>query len=130
MLSADSRHDPPMVVALMPYAPRHRSMAIGVVAVMLAVSLLLAPLVSLQVERIDSFLPVVQTVMSAADLLTATLLFAQYSVQPHRALLVVAGGYIFAGSFAFLQTLSFPGSYAPNGLIGDVYNTPAWFFVL
>jgi signal transduction histidine kinase len=51
-------------------------------------------------------------------------------VQPHRALLLVASGYIFAGSFAFLQTLSFPGSYAPNGLIGDVYNTPAWFFVL
>jgi len=44
--------------------------------------------------------------------------------------LVVASAYIFAGSFAFLQTLSFPGSYAPNGLIGDVYNTPAWFFVL
>lgn len=137
MLNADTRqfalaadHDPPIVVALMPYTPRHRAMAVGVVAGMLAVSALLAPFVNLQIGRMDSFLPVVQTVMSAADLLTATLLFAQYSVQPHRALLVVASGYIFAGSFAFLQTLSFPGSYAPNGLIGDVYNTPAWFFVL
>lgn len=129
MPNADNRHDPPMVVALMPYAPRHRAMAIGVVAVMLAVSVLLAPFVSVQIGRIDSFLPVVQTVMSAADLLTATLLFAQYSVQRNRALLSVASGYIFAGSFAFLQTLSFPGSYAPNGLIGDTYNTPAWFFV-
>ncbi|UVO37481.1 MASE4 domain-containing protein [Bradyrhizobium arachidis] len=105
-------------------------MAFGIVAGMLAVSALLAPFVNRQIGRVDSFLPVVQTIMSAADLLTATLLFAQYSVQPHRALLVVASGYIFAGSFAFLQTLSFPGSYAPNGLIGDVYNTPAWFFVL
>jgi signal transduction histidine kinase len=137
MLNADTRqfalaadHDPPIVVALMPYTPRHRAMAVGVVAGMLAVSALLAPFVNLQIGRMDSFLPVVQTVMSAADLLTATLLFAQYSVQPHRALLVVASGYIFAGSFAFLQTLSFPGSYAPNGLMGDVYNTPAWFFVL
>ncbi|MBR0849159.1 MASE4 domain-containing protein [Bradyrhizobium diazoefficiens] len=128
VLAAD--RDPPMVVALMPYTPRHRAMAVGVVAVMMAVSAFLAPFVNLQIGRIDSFLPVVQTVMSAADLLTATLLFAQYSVQPHRALLLVASGYIFAGSFAFLQTLSFPGGYAPNGLIGDVYNTPAWFFVL
>jgi len=56
---------------------------------------------------------------------------SQDFVKPkHRALLIVASGYIFAGSFAFLQTLSFPGSYAPNGLIGDVYNTPAWLFVL
>jgi len=137
MLKADTRqfalaadHDLPMVVALMPYTPRHRAMAIGVVASVLAVSALVAPFESLQIGRMDSFLPAVQTVMSAADLLTATLLFAQYSVQPHRALLVIASGYIFAGSFAFLQTLSFPGSYAPNGLIGDVYNTPAWFFVL
>lgn len=121
--------DPPMVVALMPSTPRHRAMAIGVVAVMLAVSAVAAPFVNQPLGKVDSFLPVVQTVMSAADLLTATLLFAQFSVQPHRALLIVASGYIFAGSFAFLQTLSFPGSYAPNGLIGDVYNTPAWFFV-
>jgi signal transduction histidine kinase len=126
----DADHDPPMVVALMPSTPRHRAVAAGVVVVMLAVSAFVAPFVNRQVGRIDSFLPVVQTVMSAADLLTATLLFAQYSVQPHRALLAVAGGYIFAGSFAFLQTLSFPGSYAPNGLVGDVHNTPAWFFVL
>ncbi|QAU44943.1 MASE4 domain-containing protein [Bradyrhizobium guangzhouense] len=126
----NAERDPPMVVALMPSTQRHRTVAIGVVVVMLAVSALVAPFVNRQIGKIDSFLPVVQTVTSAADLLTATLLLAQYSVQPHRALLVVAGGYIFAGSFAFLQTLSFPGSYAPNGLIGDVYNTPAWFFVL
>ena len=137
MLNANTRqfalagdHDAPIVVALMPYNRRHRAIAVGVVAGMAAVSALLAPFVNLQIGRVDSFLPVVQTVMSAADLLTATLLFAQYSVQSHRALLVVASGYIFAGSFAFLQTLSFPGGYAPNGLIGDVYNTPAWFFVL
>lgn len=130
MPNADTRYDPPMAVALMPYTPRHQAMAIGVVAVMLSVSAVLAPFVNLQIGRVDSFLPVVQTVMCAADLLTATLLFAQYSVQRNRALLAVGSGYIFAGSFAFLQTLSFPGSYAPNGLIGDVYNTPAWFFVL
>lgn len=137
MLNVDARryaltadYDPPIVVALMPSTPRQRAVAAGVVAAIIAISALVAPFVNLQIGRIDSFLPVVQTVMSAADLITATLLFAQYSVQPQRALLAVASGYIFAGSFAFLQTLSFPGGYAPNGLIGDVYNTPAWFFVL
>lgn len=43
-------------------------------------------------------LPVVQRVMSAADLLTTTLLFAQYTVQPRGALLAAASRYIFAGS--------------------------------
>ena len=134
-MNPETRHfaletDPPLVVASMPYTQRHRAMALGLVVSILVVSSFLAPFANQHIGRVDSFLPVVQTVMAAADLLTATLLFAQYSVQPHRALLIVASGYICAGSFAFLQTLSFPGSYAPNGLIGDVYNTPAWFFVL
>jgi signal transduction histidine kinase len=127
---ANAEHDRPIVVALMPSTPRERAMAAGVLVIILALAAVVAPFANVQIGKIDSFLPVLQTVLSAADLLTAILLFAQYSVQPHRALLIVASGYIFAGSFAFLQTLSFPGSYAPNGLIGDVYNTPAWLFVL
>src|SRR3984893_8088168 len=59
----------------------------------------------------------------------ATLLFAQFSIQPQRALLALASGYIFSSSFAFLQTLAFPGAYAPAGLIGDA-NTAAWMCVL
>ena len=99
-------HNPPMVVAFMPYTRRHRAIALGIVAGMLAVWALLLPFASQQLGKVDSFVPVVQTVMSVADLLTATLLFAQYSVQPNRALLFVASGYIYAGSFAFLQTSS------------------------
>lgn len=68
--------------------------------------------------------------MSIADFVTATLLFAQYSIQPQRALLALASGYMFSGSFAFLQTLAFPGGYAPNGLIGDGPNSPSWIYVL
>jgi uncharacterized membrane protein YozB (DUF420 family) len=89
-----SDHDLPIVVAFMPSTPRQRAVAVGVVVVIVAVAALVAPFANVQVGRIDSFVPVLQTVLSAADLLTATLLFAQYSVQPHRALLVVASGYL------------------------------------
>jgi signal transduction histidine kinase len=123
-------HDPPVVVAFLPATRRQRSIALGVVLSLLVVAVLLAPFANVQLGRVDGFVPVVQTVLSVADLLTATLLFAQYSVQHHRALLAVAGGYLFSASFAFLQTLSFPGGYAPNGIIGDGFNTPAWLFVL
>jgi signal transduction histidine kinase len=122
--------DLPIVVAFMPSTPRQRAIAVGVVLAIVAAAALVAPFASIQLGMIGSFVPVLQTVLSAADLLTAILLFAQYSVQPHRALLVVASGYLFSASFAFLQTLSFPNGYAPNGIIGDGYNTPAWFFVL
>src|SRR5881396_2528139 len=137
MLEANTRQhaptsdrDVPVVVALMPATSRQRAVAVGVVVALFVVAALVAPFANVQIGRIDSFVPVLQTVLSAADLLTATLLFAQYSVQPQRALLAVASGYLFGGSFAFLQTLSFPGGYAPGGIIGDGYDTPAWFFVL
>jgi Membrane-associated sensor, integral membrane domain len=64
--------------------------------------------------------------LTVVDFITATLLFAQYSIQP----LALASGYMFSGSFAFLQTLAFRGGYAPAGLIGDGPNTPAWIYVL
>ena len=63
-----------------------------------------------------------------ADLITAVFLFAQYSIQPQRALLVLASGYIFSGVFAFLQTLDFPGAYSATGLLGGGLSGAAWFF--
>jgi hypothetical protein len=57
--------------------------------------------------------------MCVVDLVTAALLFAQYAIHPARAVLAVASGYVFSGLFAFIQTLAFPGAYAPTALIGD-----------
>ena len=128
MLKADTRQyelpadrDLPVAIPLMPSTPQQRAVAVGVVVTLFVIAALVAPFANIQIGRIDSFVPVLQTVLSAADLLTATLLFAQYSVQPNRALLAVASAYLFSGSFAFLQTLSFPGGYAPDGVIGDGY---------
>jgi len=128
--AAASDRDLPVVVALMPATSKQRAVAAGIAVVIIAFAVLVAPFAHLQIGKIDSFVPVLQTVLSAADLLTAILLLAQYSVQPHRSLLAIASAYLFSASFAFLQTLSFPGGYAPGGLIGDGFNTPAWFFVL
>jgi signal transduction histidine kinase len=119
----------PLVIATMPATDRQRAIAVGVVILLIVAAAVIAPFAKIQLPQVDAFIPVVQTVVSVADLVTATLLFAQFSIQPQRALLALASGYIFSGSFAFLQTLAFPGAYAPTGLIGDA-NTAAWMFVL
>jgi signal transduction histidine kinase len=122
--------DFPLVIATMPASQRQREVAISVVVLLVLAAAVIAPFATVQAARVDAFIPVLQTVLCAADVITATLLFSQYSIQPQRALLVLASGYIFSGSFAFLQTLAFPGAYAPAGLIGDEFNTPGWLFVL
>ncbi len=122
--------DFPLVVASTPATARHRAIAVGTVILLTIAAAVIAPFASIQVGRVDAFIPVLQTVVCVADLITAVLLFAQFSIQPQLALLALASGYIFSGSFAFLQTLAFPGAYTPAGLIGDGPNTAAWIYGL
>jgi signal transduction histidine kinase len=121
--------DFPLIIANMPATGQQKAMAVGVAVLLIVTAAVIAPFASIQLGRIDAFIPVLQTALCVAELITAALLFAQYSIQPQRALLALASGYIFTGSFAFLQTLAFPGGYAPAGLIGEI-NTPAWMYVL
>jgi signal transduction histidine kinase len=122
--------DFPLIIATMPSTAQQRAMAVGVAILLIVASAAIAPFASIQLGPVDAFIPVLQAVVSVVDLVTATLLFGQYSIQPQRALLALASGYLFSGSFAFLQTLAFPGGYAPAGLIGDGPNSPAWIYVL
>jgi signal transduction histidine kinase len=119
----------PLIVANMPITPRYVRLAIGFIVVLFAGMIVIAPFAGLPAGRVDAFLPAIQTVLSVADLLTATLLFAQYAIQPVRALLALGSGYMFSGAFAFVQTLAFPGVYASAGLLGDGTNTAAWLYV-
>jgi hypothetical protein len=128
--SVRSDQDLPIVIADMPISPRHRNIALAAIAALAIVDAIVIPFANVHLARVDAFVPVLQTVMCAIDLLTAALLFAQYSIHPVRAVLAVASGYVFSGLFAFIQTLAFPGGYAPAGIIGDGLNSAAWFFVL
>ena len=123
--------DFPPVIATMPATGRQRTIAVGIVILLAVAAAVIAPFASTQVAPIDAFIPVLQTVLSVVDFITAILLFAQFSIQPQRALLALASGYIFSGSFAFLQTLAFPGAYwnfckpastAPRSRCGSVMN--------
>ena len=120
----------PIVIAAMSISARERRIAFGVIVVLAIIDVITVLFGNIHLARVDTFIPVIQTVMCVVDLVTAALLFAQYAIHPARAVLAVATGYVFSGLFAFIQTLAFPGAYAPTALIGDGINSAAWFFVL
>jgi signal transduction histidine kinase len=126
-LGRTSDREFPIAIATVPATAEQRRNAIIVVITLLVMAAAVAPFADTQLGRVDAFVPVLQTVLTVADLITAVLLFAQYLILPQRALLAVASAYLCSASFAFLQTLTFPGAYAPTGLIGDGFNR---FFVL
>jgi signal transduction histidine kinase len=129
MEKSASREDFPILIASMMANAGQRRIALGVTVVLAVVLVALAPFAREQVGRIDAFIPVVQTVLCFADLITAAFLFAQYSIQPQRAVLALASGYIFSGLFAFAMTLDFPGAYSATGLLSGLPSGPPWLFI-
>jgi len=121
--------DFPTVIAAMPANDRQRKIAFGTFITMVGLLAIALPFANMRLVRIDGFVPAAQSVMCAASLLTAALLFAQYRAYPHRALLALASGYAFSGLFAFLQTCAFPGAFGPGVLIGDELSSAGWLFV-
>ena len=74
----------PVVIAAMPISTRERKIAFGVIIVLAVIDVMVAPFADVRLARADGFIPAVQTVMFVIDLLTATLLFTQYSSSSSR----------------------------------------------
>lgn len=124
-----SATDFPLAIAALPIDATQRRIALGVMIAILFVQLASAPFAHLPVAHIDSFIPVLQSVLCILHLITAALLFSQYSVRPRFAMLAIASGYVSSGLFAFAQSLAYPGAYSTGVVLGNA-DTAAWLFVL
>ena len=80
--------------------------------------------------RIDGFIPVILAIVFVADLITAVLLFNQSVVVASRALLVLANGYLFSALIVIPHALTFPGAFAPKGLLGAGVQSSGWLNAL
>jgi signal transduction histidine kinase len=120
----------PLIIAATPATKQERRVAFAIILILTLVFIAIAPFAGVQLPRVDAFVPALQTVLCVTELITAALLFSLYSIQPLPGLLALASGYIFSGLFAFLQTLAFPGAYAPSGLIGDQLSSAPYLFFL
>src|SRR6516165_1896381 len=85
---------------------------------LLASVLVTWPFASLKLPAIPAFVPIVAAALFISYGVTAVLLFGQFSILRHRALLVIACGYLFSGLMAVAHSLAFPGAFSPTGLNG------------
>jgi signal transduction histidine kinase len=84
------------------------------------------PIGQVQLPRVDSYIPVVDTVMLVNDSIAAVLLFAQFSIMRSPSLLALAGGFLLTAFLVIPHALTFPGAFAPNGLLGAGLQTTPW----
>lgn len=80
--------------------------------------------------QVPAFIPAYESALIVCNVMTAVLLFGQFSFLSSRAVYLLACGYLFTAYMAFFHTLSFPGVFAQNGLLGDGSETAAWLYVV
>jgi signal transduction histidine kinase/CheY-like chemotaxis protein len=83
-----------------------------------------APLV-----HIDAFIPAYQSAVAINDMITTVLLFGQFTILRKRGLLLLGCGYLFTGLMALMHMASFPGLFAPTGLLGAGPQTTVWLYM-
>jgi Membrane-associated sensor, integral membrane domain len=108
-----------------------RGLALAVVLVLIVALFSFAgPLSSSEIRRIDAFVPAYATALFVINLITAVLLFAQFSILRSRALLALASGYLFTAFIVIPWMLTFPDVFTPGGLLGAGLQTTNWLYIL
>jgi len=107
---------------------RQKLSALVAVAILLFAMASVAPYAPKMLPRFAAFIPFINAAISVTDLITATLLFAHFSISRSPALLVLAGSYLFTALIVIPHALTFPGAFSPTGLLGAGPQTTAWLY--
>ena len=114
----------------MPATRRDRMPALAVVIVSAMLFVAAVPFAGVPLTPIPAFIASYQSALAINDLITAVLLFSQFAVSRSRALLLLASGYLFTAMAAIVHALTFPGLFAPGGLLGAGTQTTVWLYMI
>jgi signal transduction histidine kinase/CheY-like chemotaxis protein len=125
-LVADERR---VFLSTLPAGRRERQLALAVVVVSAGIFLTLAPFAKVKLAPVSAFIPIYESILVVTDLITAVLLLGQFTFLRARALLILASGYMFTGLITVSHALTFPGLFAPTGLLGAGPQSTAWLYM-
>jgi len=121
--------DGAVFLSTVPAGRRERRLAFAVLLVSGAIFLALAPFATRPLGQIWAFIPIYESALVINDLVTAVLLFGQFSILRSRALQVLASAYLFTALMTIAHALTFPGLFAPTGLLGAGPQSTAWLYM-
>ncbi len=116
-------------LSIAPAEARDRRLAFSVVLVSAALFIAVAPYVRTPLPRAWGFIPIYEAALAINDLITAILLFAQFTMGRSRAVLALASGYLFTAGVVVPHTLTFPGLFSATGLLDAGPQTTAWLYM-
>ena len=119
-----------LFLSTLPAGRGERRLALAVILASAVIFLAAMPFAKQPLGQVAAFIPLYQSALVVNDLITAVLLFGQFSILRSRALFVLACGYLFTGFMTIAHGLTFPGVFSPTGLLGAGSQTTAWMYML
>jgi len=118
-----------ILLSARPPSKEQKRLALSVALGLLVAFVATLPFMQVQLPPQNGFIPVVDTILFINDLITAALLYAQFSVVRVRALLALAMGYLFNAAIIMPHALTFPGAFSPTGLLDAGLQTTVWLYI-
>jgi diguanylate cyclase (GGDEF)-like protein len=112
-----------------PAGRRQRRLACAVMAASTVIFLILAPFAKVALWPVPAFIPIYQSALLVNDLIAAVFLLGQRQLSRSHGLNLLAGGYLFTALMSTVHALSFPGVFAPTGLLDAGPQTTAWLYM-
>jgi PAS domain S-box-containing protein len=127
MLAPSDRN---IFLSTLPASRADRRLALTVVGISVVLFVLAVPYAGVPLTPVPAFVATYQSALAVNDIITAVLLYSQFGALRTRALLLLATGYLFTAAAASVHALSFPGLFAPEGLLGGGSQTTVWLYMI
>jgi signal transduction histidine kinase len=118
-----------MPIVDLPPTARQSWSAVAVAAVALVGFGVAAPFSGRPVAQLNALFPSLDAIVFVSSVVSAALLFAQFSISGSRALFALANGYFFAALIVIPHALTFADAFSPTGLLGAGIQTGSWLFI-
>ena len=122
--------DQQIFLSTLPPTPRQGRLAVAVIVASVVIFIFVAPFAKVLLTPVAAFIPIYQSALIINDVITAVLLFGQFSFLRSRGLLLLASGYLFSACMAVSHALTFPGLFAPTGLLSAGAQSTAWLYFI
>jgi PAS domain S-box-containing protein len=125
-----AEHERSIFLSTLPASRRDRAIALAVVCVSSAFFACTVPFAAVPLTPAPAFVASYQSALVICDIITSVLLFSQFGILRSWALLLLASGYLFTAAAAIVHALTFPGLFAPNGLLNAGPQTTVWLYMI
>jgi two-component system sensor histidine kinase/response regulator len=118
-----------LVLSMQPAGPAERRLAAAAVLLSLVTFVAAVPFARVRLPQLVAFIPDYESTLAVNDLITAALLYGQFTIARSRGLLVLASGFLYIALATVCHTLTYPGLFFEGRVLGTSIQSTVWLYM-